>query len=469
MLLLIFRSAFSYGQGTIINSAVSGPWNKAYTYAQTTAVNPGFKDWGNGVIQLTDSTTGNQCQGTTLLVNSTPYNTNSVSNFSVCYNAFFGCPGNDQINADARSDGMSFSFIRNSSVPNMDFQDYWTCGGGLGYASIFGWSFDTAMVTIEFDTYSSNGVNNIDTHYGGLNIPAPTPGSINDEIALHLNGSSLDDANMLASLNVGNLEDGKVHLICITYNPTTYNLSVTIDGTTQLNYTSFTATNNLKTIFGANQNLVWLWGGGKNGSVNFQAVAPSNVSIFGQIGHGPPCNITLPVTLLDFSGELVNNAVLLNWTTSTENNNKEFIIERSYDGSTWSAIGNVKGTGNSTTLMSYNYTDNVNPSGASVYYRLLQVDINGASTYSKVITVKLNDNYAISIAPNPFEDGFTIQTNARGELQITICDVTGKSVYSSTKNTEEGVLTILPDLVSGVYIVTVKSDTFITQQKLVKK
>lgn len=43
----------------------------------------------------------------------------------------------------------------------------------------------------------------------------------------------------------------------------------------------------------------------------------------------------LPVTILYFKGALQNNAALLTWATSQEVNNKEFVIEKSFDGKTY--------------------------------------------------------------------------------------------------------------------------------------
>ena len=62
------------------------------------------------------------------------------------------------------------------------------------------------------------------------------------------------------------------------------------------------------------------------------------------------CNIPtpLPVELIDFSGQCNEKGNQLNWTTITELNNQQFIIERLVSSVEWEEVGSVLGEGNST-------------------------------------------------------------------------------------------------------------------------
>ena len=99
----------------------------------------------------------------------------------------------------------------------------------------------------------------------------------------------------------------------------------------------------------------------------------------------------LPVGLSAFTAKTEGDAaVRLSWTTSTEQNNDHFELERSADGKFFTIVETVTGAGNSSQALSYGFLDTKLPVGAAqLYYRLRQVDTNGQATYSPVRTVTL--------------------------------------------------------------------------------
>ncbi len=117
-----------------------------------------------------------------------------------------------------------------------------------------------------------------------------------------------------------------------------------------------------------------------------------------------PENVT-PVELSSFTA-IANDEgnVVLNWTTSTETNNKSFIVERKKDFEELFSNCYYSGSGTNTIPTSYTYTDSSVESGVYTY-RLKQVDFNGHISYSNSVSVnvnvvssfKLEQNY-----PNPF-------------------------------------------------------------------
>ena len=54
------------------------------------------------------------------------------------------------------------------------------------------------------------------------------------------------------------------------------------------------------------------------------------------------------------------------------------------------------------------------------------------------------------------------------ELYILIHDVLGRLLYSVNLKSNNGMFRIQPDLPSGTYIITVQTDTFIEQKKILK-
>ncbi|WP_315820288.1 adventurous gliding motility protein AgmC [Paraflavitalea speifideaquila] len=78
---------------------------------------------------------------------------------------------------------------------------------------------------------------------------------------------------------------------------------------------------------------------------------------------------TLPVQLLSFKAVRTNNGVALNWTTGEESNSHSFSLERSNDGRSFTALGNVPAAGFAATPTTYAYTDAHSAPGIN-YYRL---------------------------------------------------------------------------------------------------
>src|SRR5579871_131380 len=69
-------------------------------------------------------------------------------------------------------------------------------------------------------------------------------------------------------------------------------------------------------------------------------------------------SIPLPVTFTSVSLIPENNAVQINWQTSSETNNSYFTVQRSQDQSSWIDIATVNGRINSITNVNYSVVDN---------------------------------------------------------------------------------------------------------------
>ena len=171
----------------------------------------------------------------------------------------------------------------------------------------------------------------------------------------------------------------------------------------------------------------------------------------------------LPVTWLYFKGQAQVKDVLLTWTTASEKNSKEFIIERSVDGTQFTAIGSVASAGNSLQTNTYTYTDAkaLLLPVKMLYYRLKQTDIDGHFIYSSVVTIpvpRLGNEPAVLAYPNPFTQNITLQlvniTASDENDRIALYSLEGKLLYQkrfvNTSNTTV-LLNDLPNLTPGVY------------------
>ncbi len=91
----------------------------------------------------------------------------------------------------------------------------------------------------------------------------------------------------------------------------------------------------------------------------------------------------LPVRLTRFSGKIEGGAALLEWTTLEEANSGSFIVERSADGQSFTALGSIQAAGNSTGARTYAFRDPNAP--ARSFYRLRIVDRDAHISYSTVL------------------------------------------------------------------------------------
>jgi hypothetical protein len=134
----------------------------------------------------------------------------------------------------------------------------------------------------------------------------------------------------------------------------------------------------------------------------------------------------LPIELLSFEKTCDGSGVLLQWTTSTEKNNAEFVIERSQDGDSYSACGRIKGAVNSKTEKQYYFRDEKFAEG-TVYYRLRIVDIYGDSSFSPVISANCAAGSGIKVFPNPGNGDFTV-TGLRKDMHMRVINALGQTI-----------------------------------------
>ena len=94
--------------------------------------------------------------------------------------------------------------------------------------------------------------------------------------------------------------------------------------------------------------------------------------------------------IVNFKGEASNNKAILKWTTISEDNCKEFVIERSLDQKIFQKVGSVKAAGTSTQRKDYELIDKsvFRTTENTFYYRIRIIDKDGSSSlFSEVVSV----------------------------------------------------------------------------------
>jgi hypothetical protein len=90
----------------------------------------------------------------------------------------------------------------------------------------------------------------------------------------------------------------------------------------------------------------------------------------------------------DISARYNDGLILLYWSTISEENSKNFEVERSLDRKTFVPIGKVEAKGNSRDFIQYRFSDPGVQENKIYYYRLKHTDPNGVTQYSRVEEVK---------------------------------------------------------------------------------
>lgn len=124
-----------------------------------------------------------------------------------------------------------------------------------------------------------------------------------------------------------------------------------------------------------------------NGSLNSSSV-PSQT----RYGIIRKINIPLPVELTSFQGSLdLEWYPLLTWSTASEKDNKEFVIERSKDGIFFDYVATMSWSWYSSTPKDYEFIDHnvYNQYWWYIYYRLWQIDFSGKREDSPIISLKI--------------------------------------------------------------------------------
>lgn len=178
----------------------------------------------------------------------------------------------------------------------------------------------------------------------------------------------------------------------------------------------------------------------------------------------------LPIELLNFEGYNNDDYNVLNWSTATEKNNDYFKVEKSTDGVTFSAIGEVNGAGNSLQKVNYSFIDKSPKTGIN-YYRLTQTDFDKRSEMSHVISIENKPSIGMDFYPNPTTDDINIVAFGAndGIAEIRILNLLGEHVsYMKVKNNEINTIN-LESYNAGIYIVELTGGTKMVRSKLIKR
>ncbi len=171
------------------------------------------------------------------------------------------------------------------------------------------------------------------------------------------------------------------------------------------------------------------------------------------VGAGTPI-ISLPVSIVGFTGKLENNTVSLKWEVANEINIDSYVVEYSIDGSNFSSVRQLFPQNKLTYIFSTKlgiHQDN--------YYRLKITSTDGSIKFSHSILISsITQKPNLSLYPNPVRGNMTLSaSHIKPNAQIVIVDFLGRTIKTST--IQNGMNPIKVDGFSaGSYNITIIED-----------
>jgi Secretion system C-terminal sorting domain len=184
----------------------------------------------------------------------------------------------------------------------------------------------------------------------------------------------------------------------------------------------------------------------------------------------------LPVLFANVKAYEKNNGVQIEWSNLTEKDVANYVVERSANGTDFSAISQQLPTSNQNDKVDYNAFD-ANPAQGANYYRIKATETTGKIVYSKILSVNMgNASQSLRLYPNPVKGNqvtISLSNVKRGQYTLRVINTAGQDIFRQSINNQSSSLTQTLDLPStikaGVYNMIItgsdyrETKTFIVQ------
>lgn len=133
--------------------------------------------------------------------------------------------------------------------------------------------------------------------------------------------------------------------------------------------------------------------------------------------------IVLPSIAINLEGKYENGQSIIEWQTSSEQNNSHFTISHSTSGKQFSPIGTIAGAGNSSELIQYRFIHAFPHPGIN-YYKLHSTDYDGTTYYKGIVAINAEFNFM-------FYNAITSTIELQYESDIEIYSPDGKLIETA--------------------------------------
>jgi len=162
----------------------------------------------------------------------------------------------------------------------------------------------------------------------------------------------------------------------------------------------------------------------------------------------------LPIELVSFSADCMDNEIIIKWTTQMEINNRYYDIFASNNGNDWINIGRISGKGTSFMINHYEYKTN----NTFKYFRLFAIDNNGNEEIVSTISSNCGASKSMhwEIYPLPCTEFCYLSVEADDWFEIF--DITGKKTDEFFVNNINTPYVLMTDKYQkGIYFIKSKS------------
>jgi hypothetical protein len=176
---------------------------------------------------------------------------------------------------------------------------------------------------------------------------------------------------------------------------------------------------------------------------------------------------SLPITLQSFM-VMANNKkeAILKWISAAEVNTDRFNIQRSNNGISFETIGTLNAVGNSSTPVTYTYTDKL-PKPGTNYYRLKMLDKDGKYTYSPVKIIAFDGNSELKLINYTASNLLFALPQVRSKASIRLMNMQGRLLWQKDIPANQAQLTIpAARLATGIYIIQYSDSEKQTSQRV---
>ncbi len=198
-----------------------------------------------------------------------------------------------------------------------------------------------------------------------------------------------------------------------------------------------------------------------------------NGYIFVDPGIGYTTTATCSFLILSAKLKLFNlseqsGSIQLNWTTVSEENMREYVVQRSDDGIQFKTIGNVYSL-NSTSEENYSFTDG-NPLRGKNYYRLILREWNDHQEFSHIVEMDYGSKQLPFTIVN---DGQNVVLKSNSDIfgrRLTIYSASGQKFYDRMINLPVGSIESISSssFSSGIYFIQVSESNFDVMKLLIR-
>jgi Secretion system C-terminal sorting domain len=257
----------------------------------------------------------------------------------------------------------------------------------------------------------------------------------------------------------------------LTLGTATYDVSFDASNFTMVGGTPISSTTDLRLLKRSTAATDWT-----DASATATTTSPTSLATLAMAGQTSfsifalgAINNALPITLKSFSATEKGTVNVVNWETAMEQNVREFMIEKSQNGTTWTAMGTIMPN------IQKRYTMMDNNPFATTYYRLKNIDNDGRTDVSNMVVVeRKTDKFNItSVAPNPTASDLTVkfETTENTDVTIRVLDLFGRVVLSQQVNAAKGFNAAVINtqhLAAGAYFLNVNDGVTTLTQRIVK-